>query len=548
MRGIIAPILFTVCLIINQKSYAQIDRSRLHQFDSIATQDVPPKAPGIATAIIENGEVVYKKVAGYASFVDSSLITGDTRFNLASNGKQFTALTLLWLEEQGKLKLSDDIRVYLPELFPGMQTSITLMHLLTHTSGIRDVYDLWWLQGLTWWEHSFANVDALALIAKQEDLNFAPGTEYLYSNSNYILLALIAEKASGRTFVDLTNQLFRELGIKATSFVNDYQQINGPIAKAYFNFATWSSYDWIWNVQGDGNLFSTLNDQIQWERLIQGKGETSISKALIQRSQQLAEPRYTERYGYGLEFGKYKGLAYRFHEGATGAWKANFLRFPERNISILTLTNTGKAIPAMQSRQMADLFLNLPAEKSMYSTRPAKAGSPVAISDITGIYLTAEDFAMEFLEENGKLWLRRFGRNDVELEREGANIFRQKYDTAFRQEFIRKPNGDMEVTVYYTTHAPYSLVNTRYNGEKLDSISWEGSYTNPETGAQLVIIRQHDRRFKVKLANNEIDSALLLSATKLLAGNIVLTRSPGAGGGRDLFLSTGRIKKVRFIY
>lgn len=547
MQGIMVSILLTLCLFTVQKSYAQFDKTQLSFLDSLATQDVPPKAPGIATAIIENGKVAYKKVAGYASFADSSLITADTRFNLASNGKQFTALTLLWLEERGKLKLSDDVRLYLPALFSGIQTKITLIHLLTHTSGIRDVYDLWSLQGLTWWEQSFGNGDALAMLEKQEDLNFLPGTDYLYSNSNYILLALVAEKASGRSFVELSSELFRELGMTSTSFVNDYRHIKGPTARAYFNFDTWTTYNWIWNVHGDGNIFSTLNDQIQWEKLVQGQGETSISKALILRSQQLAEPAYTRQYGYGVEFGRYKGLPYRFHEGATGAWKANFLRFPEKRLSIITLTNTGKSIPAMQSRQMADLVLQLPAGSENFRTSPAITGNYLTEDAVRGIYLTADDYAFEFVQEKEKFLLRRFGRNDVELERAGPNIFRQKYDTAFIQEFVRLPNGNMEVTVYYRTHAPYSLRKVKLNQEEMDGEAWEGTYQNPETGVQLVITHQKDNRFKLLLPNNVIENAVLVSATKLLAGNFILTRSPVAGFRKQVFLSSGRIKNIKFV-
>ena len=271
-------LLFTLILGKAQNSIAP---DLIMRLDRIATQDVPEKAPGIATAIIQNGRVIYKKCAGYADFADSSLITNTTRFNIASNGKQFTALAILSLIERNKLNLTDDIRKYFPSLYKGISDKITIQSLLNHTSGIRDCYDLWSLQGIAWWEKSFSNEDVLKLLEKQTELNFTPDTQFLYSNTNYILLALLIEKVSGKPFVDYTNQLFKQLSMPNTSFESDYTQIRGPIARSYFNFGTWSTYDWIWNVCGDGNLFSTLEDQIQWEKILQDGKQGVLSRDLI---------------------------------------------------------------------------------------------------------------------------------------------------------------------------------------------------------------------------------------------------------------------------
>ncbi len=270
---------------------------KLKQLDSIATQDVPAKAPGIATAIVQNGKLVYEKYAGYADFADSSLITKNTRFNIASNGKQFTALAILSLFDAKKLKLTDDIRIYFPTLFPNRKEKITVQSMLNHTSGIRDCYDLWSLQGYTWWKQSFSNADVLKLMELQQDLNFEPGTRYLYSNSNYILLALIVEKVSGKSFVEYTNDMFKKLNMPNTSFEADHTKIAGPIARSYFNFDKWTTYNWIWNACGDGNIFSTLEDQVQWEKIVQGKARTKFKKEIIAKSQQPIEGSSFKNYG-----------------------------------------------------------------------------------------------------------------------------------------------------------------------------------------------------------------------------------------------------------
>lgn len=530
------------CLTINsvraQSAYNALLTKKL---DSIALQDVPSKAPGIASAIIENGILMYEKYGGYADFADSSLINPDTRFNIASNGKQFTALTVLDLIESGKLRLKDDIRKFFPSLFKNITYPIRIEHLLTHTSGIRDVYDLWSLKGLTWWKQSFNNKDVLSLLEQQTALNFKPGSQYLYSNSNYILLALLAEKISGLSFSKTSNALFKKLGMLHTAFEDDYSSIKGPIARAYFNFNTWTTYQWIWNVCGDGNLFTTLRDQIRWEMIIQGKINTPVKKKLIETSQQLIDPSLTVQYGYGLEFGQYKQIPYTFHEGATGAWKATVMRFPAKKLSLITLTNTGKSIPSMQTRQMADVLLSIAGNNASFVTKPASAGNYVRETDITGIYLTDNNFSFEFLIENGTLKLRRSGRNDITLEREAANIFHQKNDPAFKQEFTLSDKGERKVTAYYTTHSPYSLTRPNVSWEGFSDSVWMGKFMNDETGVELTFIKSDDKKFLIKSGERQYNG-ILVTPKKMLADNYTFI----LGDTQTILLDGERIKKVLF--
>jgi CubicO group peptidase (beta-lactamase class C family) len=518
-----------------------LTKNQLAKLDSIATQDVPENAPGIATAIIQDGKVLYERYAGLADLDDSTSIKNASRFNIASTGKQFTALAILKLIDERKLKLSDDIQKWFPELYPATEEKITVRHLLSHSSGIRDCYDLWSLQGITWWEQSYTNQDVLRLIARQKDLNFELGTQYLYSNTNYILLALLVEKVSGKSFREYTDGMFRQLNMPDTHFEDDYSQISGPIARSYFIFDTWTTYDWIWNVVGDGNIFSTLEDQIQWEKLVQGEGKTTFSRKRIARSQQLIKGASIDNYGYGLEFGKYRGLNYKFHEGATGAWKATVLRFPEENIFFLTLTNSGKAIPSSQTRQLADVFFNLNSAQTPYLTKPAQAGKYVSENELTGIYLTESDFAFTFELRNGKVFLKRVGRSDVELEREADNVFRQKYDPDFRQEFTKNSEGSMEVTVSYPTHAPYSLTKANLPEEGFDFRKPEGNYFNEETNTSISIKHLAGNNYEITLNEDYKTSGLLVSENKMLVDFYNLEFAENG-----FLLNGDRIKRVKF--
>lgn len=543
-------LLATTVLYLGPSLYAQssllLTPSQLKALDSIATQDVPPRAPGIATCIVHKGMVVYEKYAGYADLTDSSLITRNTRFNLASNGKQFTAIAIATLIEQGRLRLDDDIRTYLPTLYKRERNKITIQHLLTHTSGIRDVYDLWSLQGITWWKHTYSNKDAVSLLQRQQDLNFLPGTDYLYSNSNYILLAQIIEQVSGTPFDLYMKNLFRHLGMTATSFEPDYTKIRGPIARSYFNFSTWTTYGWIWNVQGDGNLFSTMTDQIQWEKLLYTRQSPHVSKELFSKSQQPVDSTF-KNYGYGLEFSSYKGMPYIFHEGATGAWKATVVRFPQQQLSIITFTNSGKAIPSMQTRQMADVILGNHTQKEQFLTSPAKTDAFVTPEETTGVYQTENGFTFEIEIRESSLFLRRTGRNDIRLVRESANVFHQWNDPAFKQEFNKNAKGEMQVTAYYTTHAPYTLTRPSVNWEGYSFQALNGQYYNEETGVSLDVRYIDKRNYEVEI-NGKKRKSILISPKRMIIGNYVLDIESAPGiQSPSFFLSTDRIRNVRFI-
>jgi CubicO group peptidase (beta-lactamase class C family) len=547
MRIFLLTLFLAATNILSGQTLNSFSPSLIKRLDSIAILDVPKNAPGIATGIVINGKIVYEKVAGFADLHDSALITKNSRFNIASNGKQFTALAILVLIDEKKISLNDDIRKYLPTIYSKLNAKISIENLLNHTSGIRDVYDLWSLQGLTWWKYTFSNKDVLELIEKQQELNFKPNTKYLYSNTNYILLTAIVEKVTGKSFVAYTNDLFKRLNMPNTSFEDDYTKIRGPIAKAYFNFDTWTTYNWIWNVCGDGNIFSTLSDQLHWEQILHGKVRSNIKTQVLEKSQQLTDNSTIKNYGYGLEFGTYKGLNYKFHEGATGAWKATVIRFPSKNTSIITLTNTGKATPNTQTRQMANIVFNLKNDANYLVTKPTKAGSFVSEEDIIGTYQTDNNFTFQFEKRDSILYLKRIGRNDVKLEREADNILHQTYDPDFKQEFKRNEKGEMTVTAYYTSHAPYTLTKAISNWTGYNYQVLNGKFLNTETNVTIEIKFEGNKSYDVKIGSQDNTKGLLISPSKLLVDNYVLDIENNVAIPKIILLSADRIQRVKFI-
>ncbi|WP_299212675.1 serine hydrolase domain-containing protein [uncultured Dokdonia sp.] len=548
VRVIILIFFFIISTSAKSQQEVQLTKEQKIKLDSITLRDVPKGGPGIATGMVSNGTIIYEKYAGYATIKDSIDIQSNSRFNIASNGKQFTALAILSLIDDQKISLEDDIRIYFPSLYPKIDKKIKIKHLLNHTSGIRDVYDLWSLQGITWWKHTFTNDDVLELLHKQQELNFEPGSKYLYSNSNYILLAEIISKIAGTSFIDYTKTMFDDLGMLNTSFEPDYKTIKRPIANPYFNFDTWSTYNWIWNAYGDGNLFSTLEDQLRWEQILQTKKNKRFSKELLEQSQSLIPNTSHKEYGYGLEFGEHRDIPYKFHLGATGAWKAVTARFD--HFSIVTMINSGKIDPTGQTLLMADIALNIPLDaKTTYRITPEKTGPYLTIKDITGIYQTKNGYIFEFIEREGDLFLLRSGRNDMKLLREADNIFQQWNDAPFKQEFIKNEKGEMQITAYYTNTEPFTLTRIDSDFTGFDFTALNGTFINPETNVSFKIEHDTKTTYTIKSGKKKM-KAILLTPTELLINDYeyrLKIHKDKKEKVQEMFLNSGRIQQVRFI-
>ncbi|WP_299434488.1 serine hydrolase domain-containing protein [uncultured Aquimarina sp.] len=526
------------------KQLTTLQKSKL---DSIATKDVPKGAPGVAVGIVMDGKIVYEKYAGYANLKDSTSINKRSRFNIASNGKQFTALAILSLIEDNKLNLDDDIRTFFPELYPKIKFKIKIAHLLNHTSGIRDVYDLWSLQSITWWKHTYRMEDALSLLSKQIDLNFDPGEKYSYSNSNYIILAEIIEKVSGTTFIEYTNQMFHDLNMPNTSFISNHKTIKEPIAQPYFNFNTWTGYNWIWNIYGDGNIFSTLEDQLNWEQILQTKQNKRFSKAFLEKSQSLLPNTKNTTYGYGLEFGEHQNISYKFHGGSTGAWKAITARFPGQNFSIITLTNSGKTDPMMQTLNSADVLMGIKSDSENIRLTPEKIGPYISLKEIVGLY-QLNDAVWQFVEKEGELYLVRSGRNDTKLIREADNVFQQWNDAPFKQEFTKNEKGEMEITAYYTRTKPFTLIKKNTNFSDFDFKSVNGTFLNKETEVDFSIKYVSGVNYKVKSGKTKM-KAILLSPTELVINDYnykITIKKDENSTISHLLLTSDRIQNVKF--
>jgi CubicO group peptidase (beta-lactamase class C family) len=195
-----------------------------------------PTSPGCALAVMQDGQIIYRRGYGMANLDYDIPITTTTVFHVASVSKQFTAAAIALLAQQGKLLLDDSVRKYVPEL-PEFGDPITIRHLIHHTSGLRDQWTLLGLAGQRYSLDRIADADVLNLMARQKELNFRPGEKYLYCNTGYTLLAVIVARVSGQSFREFTDaNLFRPLGMKHTHFRDNFDEIVKQQATGYIPF------------------------------------------------------------------------------------------------------------------------------------------------------------------------------------------------------------------------------------------------------------------------------------------------------------------------
>src|SRR5256885_4555346 len=200
---------------------ATSDEKSAAAVDEVFSDFTKPGSPGCALAGYRGGKIIYAKGYGLANIEENVVITPRSVFDIGSTSKQFTAASILLLEKQGKLSVNDDIHKFLPEL-PNYGQKVTILQLLNHTSGLRDYLTLFELAGIHI-DSVTTDADALALITRQKALNFAPGTDWLYSNTGYFLLSTIVQRVSGKSLRDFAAEnIFAPLEMTHTQYRDDH--------------------------------------------------------------------------------------------------------------------------------------------------------------------------------------------------------------------------------------------------------------------------------------------------------------------------------------
>lgn len=295
--------------------------------------------------VVKNGEIIYKKAQGFSNFKTKEPLSENTSFQLASVSKQFTAMAIMILHEQGKLKYDDYVTKYIPD-FP--YKTITIKHLLSHTSGMPNyiyLIDTYWPKS-----KPITSENVLTLFKQHPvHLNFNPGSKFFYSNSGYVFLALVVERVSKQPFrTFLKSHVFDKLGMNNT-FVYDkgFIKSNPNVALSYSvrkKYITPIEDDIKDDIPGDKGVYSTIDDLYKWDRALYNNAlvkESTINEAYAAVT---LNNNQTRDYGYGWRIKNDNGLKIIYHNGWWHGYKTSITRFIEDKNTIILLNNTNSHI------------------------------------------------------------------------------------------------------------------------------------------------------------------------------------------------------------
>jgi CubicO group peptidase (beta-lactamase class C family) len=356
-------VITTVLLVLSAvgATYAAAsDEKSAAAVDEVFSDLTKAGSPGCALAVYRDGKIIYVKGYGLANIEENVPITAQSVFDIGSTSKQFTAASILLLEKQGKLSVNDDVRKYIPEL-PSYGQKITILQLLNHTSGLRDYLALMELAGINT-DSVTTDADALALIIRQKALNFAPGNEWLYSNTGFFLLSVIVQRVSGKTLPEFaTENIFAPLEMTHTKYRDSHAALIANRALAYEERENKDGYRLdvsYFEQTGDGAVHTSVEDLLKWDDNFYSPrvgGKEFLGE--IQERGKLNNGKVLD-YAKGLRLQDYRGLRTVSHGGAWGGYRAELLRFPEQHFSVACLCNVGNAGPTRRAHQVADIYLS----------------------------------------------------------------------------------------------------------------------------------------------------------------------------------------------
>ncbi len=339
--------------------------------------------PGGAVGVVQDGELTVHRCAGLASLELGVPIGPDTAFRVASVTKQFTCAAVLMLADEGRLRLEDDVREHLPE-FPEMngpgRAPVTIAHLLHNTSGIRDMLGIMRLGGADLGQPVRAD-ELMAGILRQRTLNFAPGSRFLYSNSNFLLLGRIAERASGEALpAFLDRRIFAPAGMTCTRLAEQVGAVVPGLAIGYVRRdGAWMRAPHAFPLHGEGGLVSGVEDLALWSQWL----DTHPYLAGALSSQAPFSNGTANLYARGQVVREYRGVRTVGHGGLWPGYRTEFLRVPEQGVTIIAIANRADADPLLLAHQVLDLLLD---GRPVAVPGPRPAG-PDAVQPLAGRWL-----------------------------------------------------------------------------------------------------------------------------------------------------------------
>lgn len=513
--------------------------------DSLMAAYAREGSPGAAILVFRGDEQLFSRGYGLADLESGTPIRPGTVFHVASVSKQFTAFAVALLAAQGRLSLDDEVRKHLPELADFGQP-VTLRQLMNHTSGLRDQWALWTLAGGLP-DDVIRQDDLLRLIYRQRELNFAPGTEHLYSNTGYTLLAEVVERVTGEPFGRwMKANVFDPLGMSHTQVYDDHRRM--VPGRAYSYRRTGDGFEksvLSYANMGATSLFTTTEDLALWLRNF---GHARVGGAQVgemMRRRGVLASGDTLTYASGVVLDRQRGLEYISHGGADAGYRTAVMYFPRLDAGVVVLANVAAIDAAGVARDVAAAFFGGEMEPA---PAPEPDGPIVAVDS-----MVLERYAGEWELEDGTV--ARFQREGSRLRMATGPEFRPLSDSAFLVANARITfHRDGEAAVRRATLRQQGrdvavLRTTPYTPPPAELQAYPGRYYSPELETVYTVVLQdgrlvarHRRHGDIPLAPREANR--FRGADRIL-DRVVFER--GANGAvTGMRVTSGRVRNVWF--
>ena len=444
-------------------------------------------SPGCAVGVVRIDTLIFSKGYGIANMEYGIAITPETIFHMASVSKQFTAFSILLLERQGKLNLDDDIRKYL-SWFPDLKEKITIRNLLNHTSGIRDQWELLAIAG-TRLDDVITQDQIIKILGKQQGLNFKPGTDWAYSNSNFTLLAEIVRSVSGQTLRQFADSaIFKPLGMKHTHFHDDYMEIVPNRSYSYFPSGKdhYANAVLSYSNVGATSLFTDIDDMSRWimnfydpivgdQKMILELTEPVVINGMNKRN-----------YAKGMVSDSLFGHRRYQHGGGDAGFRTFVSVFPELKMGFIVFSNLGDVDVQRKNEQLAGLFIrDVSLRRQRRSSRRdsslAVLPNPESLRNYAGDYIADDATHFAFVIKDRKLYgITPNGRYHL-LIGDGTDAYDVYADTTNRFVFSGLGVGHPVIDEYWPVgnHLRFEKYDTAGKNDR-QLVAYTGTYYCPE--------------------------------------------------------------------
>jgi CubicO group peptidase (beta-lactamase class C family) len=550
MKNLFTKAILVLSLLLAYPSRAQTDSLLIQKIDSLFVQWNRPNHPGGAVGVMKEGNLLFSRAYGLASLEYLVPNSPGTIFNTGSVSKQFTAMGIVRLEEQGKLSFDDEIHKFLPEL-PDFGKPITIRHLLHHTSGLRSLHALFALAG---WrdDDSRSNEDLNRIILNQKDLNFTPGSEYLYCNTGYMLMVNIIEGITGEDFKAWMNKnIFAPLGMNHTYVEDLYSRVVANNATSYYGREDFERAVEYWGYVGSGNMHSTTGDLLKWLSNFETprKGwESSFKKMQTLDALNNGAP---NTYAFGVVVDQHLGKRRIQHGGAIGGFRAFVAAYPEEKLNIAVLTNFSSGNPGGNSDAIAGIILG---------DNHADTDQSRAIASVPLTNAALGKFEGTYWDKKGKLLRKIYLKQDtLRYSRSDTNesplipVGNAVFEMAGAGDGVQvkfKVSEEGQQMEFYDNGIPSSVFDlvpeTDPGLEVLPD--YLGEYYSPEVQTRYSITMEADQLKMYHPRHGFIP--LKLEFRDVLSGEwpvgtVEVSRNPG-GQVEGIFISNGRVRNAWF--